>query len=117
MVSFFSWNCHGAGGRSFLRAFRTYLARHRPEIVIIVEPRISRAKAEKVCRITGFEEWFRVDARGFAGGIWVLWQKSMVSLSLFFRDDQFIHLKGTSNTITHFLLTAVYASPNRSETG
>ncbi|CAN0907509.1 hypothetical protein LINGRAHAP2_LOCUS24839 [Linum grandiflorum] len=115
MVSFFSWNFRGAGGRSFLRAFRTYLARHRPEIAIIVEPRISGANAVKVCRKMGFEEWFRVDARGVASGIWVLWQKSMVSLSLLSCNDQFIHLEGTSNTGTHFLLTAVYASHNRVE--
>ncbi|KAL4319829.1 hypothetical protein GQ457_18G007350 [Hibiscus cannabinus] len=43
---------------------------HKPDIVAIMEPRISGAKADNFIRRSGFAASYRVEADGFAGGIW-----------------------------------------------
>ncbi|KAJ4830646.1 hypothetical protein Tsubulata_042360 [Turnera subulata] len=37
-------------------------------------PRISSNTTDRVIRTLGFQGWVREDARGFAGGIWILWR-------------------------------------------
>lgn len=43
------------------------------DILVILEPRICGAKAMQVCKQFGFSRYEIVDAMGFSGGIWVLW--------------------------------------------
>ncbi|CAN1186973.1 hypothetical protein LINPERHAP2_LOCUS38439 [Linum perenne] len=68
----FSWNCHGASHDNFCTAFRSYMSSFSPDIAILVEPRVSGSTVENVCRQLGFENYLRVEAVGFSGGIWVL---------------------------------------------
>ncbi|MBA0785623.1 hypothetical protein Gotri_027036 [Gossypium trilobum] len=72
-----------APGRKFLRVFQEYNAEHRPDIVCLVEPRVSGTKANIIIEKLGFNHSHRVEAVGFSGGIWDLgfngpaftWQK------------------------------------------
>ncbi|KAJ8431671.1 hypothetical protein Cgig2_001717 [Carnegiea gigantea] len=43
---------------------------------------ISGECAEKVCQRSGFDKWYRVEARGFQGAIWLLWDCFEVQLEL-----------------------------------
>ncbi|CAL1378437.1 unnamed protein product [Linum trigynum] len=63
----FCWNCRGAGSRSFLRNFLEYKRRTRPNIVIIVEPRISGNTAEEVIRDMGYDSKLIVVQWDFRG--------------------------------------------------
>lgn len=38
-----------------------------------METRVSGYKADKVIKKTSFKYSFHVEARGFSGGLWVLW--------------------------------------------
>ncbi|CAN1168292.1 hypothetical protein LINPERHAP2_LOCUS27744 [Linum perenne] len=72
---------------------------------------ISGAVASKVMDKIGFDSRLVEDARGFAGGIWVLWNKKCVNINERGRSEQAIHfeIKGLDDSSS--LVSAVYASP------
>ncbi|KAG8472266.1 hypothetical protein CXB51_034472 [Gossypium anomalum] len=71
------WNCQGAGHPKFHRFLKEYLRDFDPDIVILVETRVSGRKADCVVGKIGLPYSYRIEARGFAGGIWVMWQDSI----------------------------------------
>ncbi|KAJ4839856.1 hypothetical protein Tsubulata_030162 [Turnera subulata] len=110
MVSVLSWNCQGAAKRQFCRLCKEICREERPDIVIVVEPRISGVKAERVIRRLRFPNSHRAEARGYAGGIWVLWDAGRTKVSIVHSHTQFIHFTvDTEKGLVEF--TAVYASP------
>ncbi|KAH9745843.1 reverse transcriptase domain-containing protein [Citrus sinensis] len=76
-----------------------------------MEPRISGRKADDFIRNSGFEYSHRVEAEGFAGGIWLLWQ-NVIEVEVRLNHKQFIHFKISKNKNFVSWITAVYASPN-----
>ncbi|KAJ4839542.1 hypothetical protein Tsubulata_046678 [Turnera subulata] len=59
---------NGAGKPNFVRNFKALVLEHKPEIVVLVEPRISGGRADRIIRCLGFQNSYRVEARGFVGG-------------------------------------------------
>ncbi|KAJ8898838.1 hypothetical protein K2173_008147 [Erythroxylum novogranatense] len=88
-----------------------YIREHRPDIVIILEPRISEVEADRVHRY--FREFFsqRIEAQGFSGGIWVWWKHNVITLSSFSSFGQAMLFKVALETGKEIWLTAVYGSP------
>ncbi|KAL4326271.1 hypothetical protein GQ457_11G005490 [Hibiscus cannabinus] len=85
---------------------------HKPDIVAIMEPRISGAKADNFIRRSGFAASYRVEADGFSGGIWVLWKDS-VTMDILAVSNQFIHgICCDRDTLQKSLITFVYACPD-----
>ena len=88
--------------------------RHRPNILIIIEPRIVEARAQAVINTLPHNHSQRVAHTGFFGGIWLLWNESpSFKVGILTHSDYSIHalVKVPSPSLS-FLLTAVYASPN-----
>ncbi|CAN1177309.1 hypothetical protein LINPERHAP2_LOCUS33031 [Linum perenne] len=85
------------------------------EVVLLVEPKISGERAERVCRKLGFEEYVRVEAVGFSGGIWVLWHPSKVTFTSIDQATQFLHLEVHGDTSDKFILTVIYGKPSLRE--
>ncbi|KAJ4833138.1 hypothetical protein Tsubulata_006247 [Turnera subulata] len=110
MLSILTWNCQGAGKRKFPRLCRDFCRNNKPDLLVILEPRISGKRADYVIKKLGFSNSHRVEARGFAGGIWLLWDESRVQVSILFNHPQFIHTR-VSDLDHSFLFTAIYASP------
>jgi hypothetical protein len=109
-----SWNCRGAGGAPFTRALRNYISANGPEIQLILEPRISGERADAICAKFPRYAKSRVDARGFAGGIWLWWLSDRLNLSVEISHSQFIHCKISRDAFPLWWLTAVYACPQPS---
>lgn len=107
-----SWNCRGAGGREFLRTARDLIFTHKPDCLIIVEPRISGRKADNRIKKLQFDFSTKMDAEGFSGGIWVLWNASFGSVTVVNKSKQIITLLVEDHQKNAWLLSAVYASPN-----
>lgn len=105
------WNGRGAGNRKFLRNARDLVALQKPDCLIIVEPRISGAKADARIQQLRFDHSTKVDARGFSGGIWVLWNNSLGRVEVVGKFSQAITLLISGRTPQPWLLTAVYAHP------
>ncbi|XP_012083819.1 uncharacterized protein LOC105643331 [Jatropha curcas] len=108
-MSIFSWNCQGAGSSSFLRTLKTFLQVHKPIIVILLEPRISGEKADKVMKKIGYTHSHRVEATGFSGGIWIFWNNGW-SVDILGNNSQWIHRGIFHNCLME--ATAIYASPH-----
>lgn len=113
-IKILSWNCRGAGNRNFLMSLKDLISVHRPEIVAILEPRISGRVADGVCSNIGWEHWYRVEAQGFSGGIWLFWWQEKLEVKIIHEHHQFVHLRVSSRLGASWYLTVVYASPTPS---
>ncbi|KAL4340431.1 hypothetical protein GQ457_08G021740 [Hibiscus cannabinus] len=80
----------GALDPAFERSFRLLLQNQVPDIVAIFEPRISGQAADTFVRRSEFEHSYRVEARGFSGGIWIMWRGS-VQVDVLAVSNQFVH--------------------------
>ncbi|GMJ14254.1 hypothetical protein HRI_005094600 [Hibiscus trionum] len=77
-----------------------------------MEPKISGSKADTVILKLGLPNSHRVEAKGFAGGIWVCWFDS-IHIEVLSNHFQFIHCRILHrNSGSSFLLSVVYGSPN-----
>ncbi|KAF7827149.1 reverse transcriptase [Senna tora] len=108
-----AWNVRGAANPDFRRAFRDIMLIYQPDAVILTETRISGEHAEQIISSLGFDNTFKVDGMGFAGGIWLLWNPRAISVEIISFSFQEIHCLVKVNH-TCFLLTCLYASPRNS---
>lgn len=69
MIKVFFWNCMGAGSERFQYFFAQDKFTHSPDIVAILEPKISGIQADKAIKLMGFPNSHRVKAQGFRRGI------------------------------------------------
>lgn len=111
-VSVVCWNCRGAGNDNFMRNFLDLKRVYRPAIVAILEPRVGGAVADRQCGGMGMSSWYRVEADGFRGGIWLLWDDEQVKVVILHAQPQFVHVMVAAHQGRQWCLTIVYASPN-----
>ncbi|KAL4301928.1 hypothetical protein GQ457_10G020040 [Hibiscus cannabinus] len=110
-MQFILWNAQGALGPIFNRYFKFFTRLHHPDVFVIFEPRISGNKADSFIRRSGFDASYRVEATGFSGGIWVLWQKSIL-IDFVAVSNQFVHgFCSSPDERNRFFFTFVYACP------
>ncbi|CAL1380329.1 unnamed protein product [Linum trigynum] len=109
-MNIFTWNCRGAGSKRFLRVFKEYRRRYRTSIAIIVEPRISGVRAVQVVEGLGFDKYLIVDAVGFSGGIWLVWDSTIATITEVDRSAQMLLVQVTMKDASWYL-SAVYANP------
>jgi len=110
-MNILAWNVQGAGSREFLNILREHIHKHRPSIVALFETRISGTRAQQVCERIGFRNSFRVDAQGFQGGIWVLWNSDEIEIEVLNTHEQFVTVEIKPHGHPSWNLTLVYASP------
>ena len=114
LMKMIAWNYQGAGSITFRNHAYELQRRHRPNILIIIEPRIAKAKAQAVINTFPYTHSRHVDPTGFSGGIWMLWNESpSFKVEIITHSEYSIHaLVKVSSPSLSFLLTAVYASSN-----
>ncbi|KAK8669449.1 hypothetical protein V6N13_106880 [Hibiscus sabdariffa] len=61
----------GCGHLKFLSGLSQYLRDNRPDVVGLVEPRISGAKVDSVIASIGFPHSYRIEATGYSEGLWL----------------------------------------------
>lgn len=110
MINIIAWNCQGAASKTFLRAAKWIISSERPTIFALFETKISGDKATEVCGKLGFDHWIRVEAIGFSGGIWVMWNDT-ITLKVVASNPQFILANVTDDTNNEWSIAFVYASP------
>lgn len=87
---------------------------HNPYIVALLETQISGDVAKRVCRKLGRSNWVRVEMEGFSGGLWLLWDRNRIELSITKVHKQFMYILISPDTEDELALTIVYASPKPS---
>lgn len=108
-MNILSWNVQGAGSDGFRRAFMLLRHQYNPNIVVLCEPRISGSAADAFIKKSGFEHSFRVEAQGFSGGIWIMWDRGL-DIQILSYSKQFIHAE-ISLSGEKVWMTFVYGSP------
>ena len=71
-IKMIAWNCQGAGSVTFRTYAYELYSRHRPDILIIVEPHIAEGRAQAVINTLPYTHSRRVNPMSFSGGIWLL---------------------------------------------
>lgn len=67
------WNCKGSSNSEFREILYDFVRFHKVDLVFITELKICSGKAIKAVNKTGFYYSDKVDAVGFSGGLWALW--------------------------------------------
>lgn len=81
-----------------------------PDIVILTKTRVSGDCGNSIINGLGFQRYLKVDAIGFSGGIWVLWNPNTITVEPIATAFHEVFLKVQASNGT-FILTAIYASP------
>ena len=110
----FVWNYRGAGKRSFVSMMKDLHRKYEFSILILLETRISGERADIVIQNLDFDGVCRVEANGFAGGIWTLWDAIVWNVNILSTTSQFIHMQISAQGGSHWLLTACYGRPQPS---
>ena len=87
--------------------------RHRPKMLIIIDPRISEDRAQTVIDSLPYTHSHQVDPTGYSGDIWLLWNESpSFMVEIITRNEHSIHaLVKVHSSSASFLFTSVYAPP------
>ncbi|KAL4277875.1 hypothetical protein GQ457_03G022350 [Hibiscus cannabinus] len=102
----------GAASPMFQKYFNVFRREYAPKVVGLFEPRISGRQANRVVVKLGFSHSFRVEAQGFSGGIWLLWDLD-VDLEILHLSNQFVNGRVRWRSRMSWLhFTIVYASPS-----
>ncbi|KAL9243847.1 hypothetical protein vseg_017686 [Gypsophila vaccaria] len=111
MKSILVWNVRGAANDDCHRHLQDLVGLHKPNIVALLEPKISGHRAHRVIESRGFSRSIRVEAEDFSGGIWLLWNEEEVQITLLSSGKQVINVLVHEDPI--WLLSIIYASPQR----
>lgn len=87
------------------------LRNHHPEIFGLLEPKVSGAQADRICKNIGYDYWIRVEAFGYSGGIWVFWQNNL-HVDILATHPQLVLLKVAKEGESPVTMAFVYASPS-----
>ena len=89
---------------------------NNPGILILTETRLGGTRAADLAKSVPFDEFLCSPTIGFAGGIWILWKTDVVELKHLCTTEQEIHTSvKVFGSNSSWLLSAIYASPRRSE--
>ncbi|KAI9114176.1 hypothetical protein K1719_014826 [Acacia pycnantha] len=103
-------NDRGAASKAIVAVIRDMKKHYILDIIVILEPSISGRQENNVIKSWGFKNSCRMEAEGFLGGIWNLWEMVELVVNVLVRDEQFLHCRlGLGREVMTF--TAVYASP------
>ncbi|RYQ86149.1 hypothetical protein Ahy_B10g105828 [Arachis hypogaea] len=77
------------------------MSQYKPDLVAIQETRCSGIVAQNAIKKIGFNFNLVIDAHGFSGGIWLMWNNPNLSIQ-----------EIISYNLKKWFLTIVYANPN-----
>ncbi|KAK1354719.1 hypothetical protein POM88_047975 [Heracleum sosnowskyi] len=87
---------------------------NNPRILVLLETRVQGHRSLEILRRTCFSKVERVEARGFAGGIWMFWSESLVNIELIDANNKSISAIVRRTCEMDWLLTVIYARPHYS---
>ncbi|OMP10169.1 hypothetical protein COLO4_04749 [Corchorus olitorius] len=67
---------------NFQSTFNQHWSNLEPHLAIITETRLHRSAAKPIIEMLAFDDFEWIDALGYVGGIWVLWNKDTVNVGV-----------------------------------
>lgn len=104
------WNARGAENNDFKAAVLDLIKLNSMEFLFICEPRVQFFKVAKHFSKLGFNTYKIVEANGFSGGLWAMWNNTRTQIDEYDATTRSISLKISSNHCD-WILTCLYASP------
>ncbi|KAI9123451.1 hypothetical protein K1719_004751 [Acacia pycnantha] len=101
----------GAASRGVASVVKDMKSRYKLDIIVILEPRIGGAQATRAIQKWGFKKSIRMEADGFSGGIWIIWERDDLHVDVLVKNEQFIHCQLRLGAES-MLFTTVYANPH-----
>lgn len=112
-LKFLSWNCRGAKSAVFHRHLRHLVESHKPNMLALLEPKVHSNKSiSRICHYASLNRFACVEAQGFSGGIWLLWDDESIDFELVAADHQTIMGIVRFRHQVFSVLSVVYASPH-----
>ncbi|KAJ8749949.1 hypothetical protein K2173_013864 [Erythroxylum novogranatense] len=100
----------GCGNSKFHHFLSEYRREHNMNLIALLETRISGKNADSVVAKLGYPYSHRVEANGFVGGIWILWD-DYITVDIIFNHSQLIHARVKQVNASSFcFITFVYGS-------
>ncbi|KAM7487447.1 hypothetical protein LguiB_024931 [Lonicera macranthoides] len=106
------WNCRGAGNEEFKANMTDLVREHDPDMVALIETKVPLSSIGNYFEQFGYIASTYTDPVGRVGGIWILWNPSILNMRDMHISSQCIHMIITKNNYEEWLLSTVYASPS-----
>lgn len=110
--SLMAWNCRGAGSHLSHIHLLEMLRNHKPDVLALLETRVSSHSAKRIVDNSHFTDVLAVEARGFADRIWLLWDRTSVTIEEISMHDQILNVLVTDTVRGRWVLSLIYASPH-----
>lgn len=106
------WNCRGTASKGFVGLVKDMKREYSASFIALLETHTSGNQAKKIAKRMGFEHQFIVDARGQAGGIWLIWDSVHCPIQILRDTTQLVHVKVSPSNASPWFSTIVYGSPH-----
>lgn len=93
---------------SLLVLVKEYFVDFEIDVAAFLKTRVSGPKANEIISKIGLDCSYRIEARGFTGGLWICWKNS-IHIQIIHNGPQFVHcrlgkkLSSTNIIVTFFL--------------
>ena len=77
-MSLISWNCRGLGNPRTVKALQKVIQREEPILVFLMETKLNKDTAEKVCDLCNFHFSWVVPSEGKSGGLALFWREGLL---------------------------------------
>ncbi|KAI8011954.1 hypothetical protein LOK49_LG06G01540 [Camellia lanceoleosa] len=84
------WNCKGAGNKNFKRNLLDLVQIHKLDLLVLMETKVELVSMGMFFNQMGFTTLAHVDSVGRSGGIWMLWNPSLVNVRVIEASSQLI---------------------------
>lgn len=106
------WNCRGAGSPKIVYHIVDMIKIYKPSIVALLETRVQSKKMAPILEKSYLTDFIAVEACGFAGGIWLGWEESSVTIEFISHNDQILNVLVKTASGGFWILSVIYAAPN-----
>lgn len=106
-----AWNVRGATKRGFATHVKTLVSCHDVKVLAIFEPHVSGPISIRIAKGFGFDSVHLEHAVGFAGGIWIFWNSTQVTVNIL-HSTKFVVTVLIEHEKKKWISSFVYASPH-----
>ncbi|XP_028786380.1 uncharacterized protein LOC114742276 [Neltuma alba] len=106
------WNSRGTGTKTFPSLVQELKKHFCLDFLALLETRSDKLKTERRIGSLGFQEYTFIEAEGYSGGIWCLWNAGVRRVEVLERHRQYLHLYIETSRLEQWFMTIVYASPH-----
>lgn len=86
-----SWNCREASSDDTTTTIKDMVRKHNPFMVFVLETRLPAACINTLKQNLKFDLAYGIDALGYSGGIWLLWESQRIQVDILPHDFLALH--------------------------